>query len=154
MKPKIFFCLALVLSGISAFALVYSYQITPDGQHPDIIIHSWSLPGDETRSYQVFVMPDTNNQNQFIEGRLELKDGDRLLASCPIAALNIIKNPVNPIDRAYFRILKLPVGAKVFRFEVATNLLDSSIFILGHDDLSKWFYLRDYATNSSSAETK
>jgi hypothetical protein len=141
MKPKLILCLALVLSGMSDFAFAFSLQIKPGDPHPDIVIHSWCLPSDEIRSYMVFVMPDTNYQNHVIGGRLELKDGDKRLASCPIAALNVIKNPLNPIDRQLFRLIKPPVGAKVFRFEVATNLLNSSIFLLGRDDgSSNWFF--------------
>jgi hypothetical protein len=154
MNPKIILCLALVLSGVSVFALAYSLQIKPGDPHPDIIIRSWSLPGDEMRSFQVFVMPDTNNQNQFFEGRLEVNATNNHIASCPIAALNVTTNSLNPIEREYFRLFKLPAGAKVFRFEVATNFLDSSKFLLGYDDFSEWFYLRDFATNSSNAGTK
>jgi hypothetical protein len=138
MKAKSILCLAVVLSGLSVFALASSFQIRPGNPHPDIRIQS------RAGIYQVVLLPTTNWVPEQLEGRLFLRDGDKQLASCPVAGVVVTKALIrSPLGEAY---RKLPVGAKVFGFEVATNLLASSTFSFDYEGGSndQWFYLKDF----------
>jgi hypothetical protein len=140
MKPKLLLCLALVLNGVSAFSLAFSLQIKPGNPHSDFRIQSSS------GNYQVVLLPSTNMLPEIHEGLLDVRDGDKPLASCSVAGVMVTKDLLESAKGEAY--LKFPIGAKVFKFQVATNLLVSSKFSIyswdtGSSD-EEWFYLKDF----------
>ncbi|HEX5397634.1 MAG TPA: hypothetical protein VFY06_01110 [Verrucomicrobiae bacterium] len=160
MKSKLLLCLALVLSGIyTAFALAYFVQLKPAemGLYPNILIRSKSDFNTGYRIFWVVILPQNNFPNANSQGSLEIYDQTNRLASCPIDG--IILSDVQPKGWAgiyktehYMAMTNLfskPLnGAKLFTFQVATNLLVTSVFtLLDRDDTSdtRWFYLIDFS---------
>jgi hypothetical protein len=141
-KPKLILCLALVLSGIyTAFALAFSLQIKLGDLHSGIRIQSSS------GNYQVVLLPSTNMIPEIYEGLLDVRDGNKQLAHCSVAGVMVTKDILQSAKGEAY--LKFPIGAKVFKFQVATNLLISSKFSIYHRDTgsssSEWFYLKDFS---------
>jgi hypothetical protein len=157
MKPKLLLCLALVLSSVcTAFALAYAIQLKPAemSQHPDILIRSALTAGD--RNYLVVLLPRTNFPISRLQGRLEVKDADKHLASCCVVGITLSDALGSGFDAYGYEFYKVMTnrfsrplnGARVFTFEVATNLLVSSKFAVGDNNestASRWFYLKDFS---------
>jgi hypothetical protein len=157
MKPKLLLGLALVLSGVyTAFALAYIIQLKPAEmkQHPDILIRS-ALQAD-SRNYCVVLLPQPNFPISTLQCRLEVVDAGRHLASCPVDGITLSDVPASGwggvFKNEYYRVMtnrfSRPLnGARVFTFEVATNLLALSTFNVGEfgePSVSRWFYLGDF----------
>ncbi len=153
MNPKPILCAALILSCLcTAFALAYSIQLKPDAPHGGILI--WSKSNDGICSFNVVLLPETNSPSQ---GWLELNNGTNRVAACPLEVALLSENPNGwgSMEKCeYYRAMtnrfSRPLnGARVFKFEVATNLLERSTFSIGESSggssFSQWFYLRDFA---------
>ena len=156
MKTKLILCIALVLSGIyTAFALAYSIQLKPTEmkQHPDILIRSSEL-ADGNRNYLVVLLPQPNFSISTLQGQLEIIDAGKHLASCSVEGITLSDVPAsgsgggykNEYYRAMTNRFSRPLnGARVFKFQVATNLLALSTFNVGDWGGSSWFYLKDFS---------
>lgn len=157
-KSKITPCLALVLSSVSVFALAYSIQLKPAAmnQHPDILIRSGLAAG--CRNYCVVLLPQTEFPISVLKGDLEINDGTNRLASCPVDGITLSEVSAkgwsgmekNEYYRAMTNRFSRPLnGARIFNFQVATNLLASSTFSVGESSggsaSSRWFYLKDFS---------
>ena len=159
-KNIIIICLALVLSGIySAFALAYFVQLKPTemGLYSNILIQS--KLGIDTRYliYWVALLPQKDFPNSSSRGSLEIHDQTNRLASCPIDGITLSDGKTKGWGSAYkaeyYRAMtnrfSRPLdGAKLFTFQVATNLLATSKFTLWDRDEpseSRWFYLKDFS---------
>jgi hypothetical protein len=157
MKPKIVLCLTLVLSGIyTAYALAFSLQIKPGEPHPDILIQSGLTAG--YCNFCVVLLPQTNFPISILQGDLEINDGTNRLASCPVNGIMLsdvfTKGWGGPEKNEYYRVMTNRLsrslnGARIFNFQVATNLLVSSTFRVGDygggSSFSQWFYLKDFS---------
>ncbi len=156
------FNLALVLSSVYvAFAFAYSVQLKPAemSQHPDTLIRSGLDAG--CRYYCVVLLPQTNFPISNLRGRLEIADGTNRIASCLVDGITLPDVPYVPATgwgtvekhefyRAMTNRFSRPLnGARIFNFEVATNLLADSKFSLGDSSggsaLIRWFYLKDFS---------
>jgi hypothetical protein len=160
MKPKLLLCLALVLSGIyTAFALAYFVQLKPAelGLYPNILIRSKLDFNTGYRNFWVVILPQKDFPNANSQGSLELYDQTNRLASCPIDGIILSDvqtkswDGVNKTEQymAMTNLFSKPLsGAKLFTFQVATNLLAASTFtLLDRDEPSdtRWFYLKDFS---------
>ena len=159
MKSKLLLGLALVLSGgYTAFALAYIIQLKPAEmkQHSDILIRSALQAG--CRNYCVVLLPRTEFQISALKGNLEINDGPNRLASCPVDGITLSEVSAkgwgslekNEYYRAMTNQFSRPLnGARVFNFQMATNLLAASTFNVGDfgggSASSRWFYLKDFS---------
>jgi len=160
MKPKLILCLALVLSGIyTAFALAYFVQLKPAEKrlYPNILIQSKLNFDTRYRNFWVVILPQNNFPNANSQSRLEICDRTNRLASCPIAGVILSDVQTKGWDgfnktehyMAMTNLFSKPLdGARLFTFQIATNLLEASVFTLwDRDDPSdtRWFYLKDFS---------
>lgn len=157
MKGKFILGSAIVLSSIcTAFALANSIQLKFNDARGDVLI--WSKSNDGICSFNVVFLSETNPMTQ---GRLELKNGTNRMATCSVEGTLLSDNPKGWGSMEKFECYKAMTnrfrrslnGAKVFEFEVATNLLEKSTFSVGDSSggsaFSRWFYLKDFAKNHS-----
>jgi hypothetical protein len=160
MKPKLILCLALVLSGIyTAFALANFVRLKPDEMklYPNILIQSKLDFNTRYQNFWVVILPHNNFPNVNSQSSLEIYDGTNRLASCPIDGIILTnvqtKGWGGMYKTKYYmamtnRFSKPLNGAELFTFQIATNYLATSQFILvDRDDPSdtRWFYLKDFS---------
>ena len=157
MKNKLILSSAIVLGSIgTAIALAYSIQLKSNDAHGGILI--WSKSNDSICSFDVVLLTETN---PLFQGRLELKNGTNLVATCSVEGTLLSDNPQKGWGRMekleYYKAMtnrfSRPLnGARVFKFDVATNLLERSTFTLGESSggssFSQWFYLKDFANQN------
>jgi hypothetical protein len=160
MNSKLLLCTALLVASVgSAFALAMFAQLTPANLGSLALIKSKPVIGrDKFREYFVVLLPQKGNDllPSNWTGNLELNDGTNRLASCNVDGVLLSDHPGKSWHGAmeserYWAMTNMfsrPLGgAKVFRFEVATNLLATSRFAMyDRDDSSYtvWFTLNDF----------
>ena len=154
-------CAILLLGTVgSAFALALFVKLTPAHPDPRVLIHSelekWC---ENRRVFIVVLLPQKENDLEPAcwNGTLELKEGTNFLASCNVDGIMLSDTPIkgwrgameshvyNLMTNRFSRPLR---GAKLFRFEVATNLLNYSGFALSDRDSPDYtlsFDLKDFS---------
>lgn len=159
MKAKLILCLALILGGFySAFALAYFVQLKPADMklYPNIIIQSQQ--DGRRRDFSVILLPQKNFPNSNTRGSLAIYDQTNHLGSLVDCEVNgiMLSYSLKPSwdnisENEYYmamtnRLHRPLAGAKIFTFQVATNLLTASEFTLwDHGDESYSFCLKDFS---------
>ncbi|HEY4414180.1 MAG TPA: hypothetical protein VGO57_00700 [Verrucomicrobiae bacterium] len=160
MKIKRVLCFVFLLSGFySAFAFAYFIQLKPADMksYPNILIQSERDPNPYIRDFQVVLLPQRNFPNSSSQGILEIYDQTNRLAECAVDGIllsgSLKTGWNNMFENEYYMAMtnhfhRPLAGAKIFTFQVATNLLATSGFTLCGDDdvqVSYSFHLKDFS---------
>jgi hypothetical protein len=142
MKPKIIFCLALILSANLVFASSVEIHVLPNSP-PD-----WNLPvsvqmkdADFGKHFTIFLKDIGIDSDEFVGAQLEVSSEDNQIASCPLEK----KWTTNGVQFE-FTVSAANVQASKFRVSILAHIGKQPMPAF----TAYWFYLRDFATNNAA----